>query len=364
MSKQQPQPIHPGEYIRDELEARGWTQLDLAEITERNQKNISQIISGKAGITARTAKELSKAFGTSPGVWLNLQSAYDLASDENRSDEIAERAKLYDLFPVREMKKRGWISDFSDPEDIRTELQSFLAVDDINEGMTFSFSAKKSKPDESFGFGHLAWIQAAINQSKSCTVAKFTPSKVAKHLPELLALSHHSKEVRNVPSVLAKMGIRFVSIKHLIGTKIDGAAIWIDKKTPLIALSLRYDRIDNFWHTLLHEVSHIKNGDESVVDIDVMNAHPDDEIEQRANRDACEWLINQSSLDSFFLRHKPRFSRTNIIQFANLHKVHPGIVVGQIHHRLNDYRILRKLLVPVRGIATEYSISDGWDESN
>ena len=101
MSNELPLPIHPGEYIRDELGARGWTQSDLAEITGRTLKNLNQIISGKAGVSARTAKELSKAFGTSPDVWLNLQSSYDLACDEHKADEIAAVSYTHLTLPTK-----------------------------------------------------------------------------------------------------------------------------------------------------------------------------------------------------------------------------------------------------------------------
>lgn len=65
----------PGEYIRDELDARGWTQADLAAIMERPLPTVNQIISGKKAITPETAIELGQAFGTSPELWMNLEWA-------------------------------------------------------------------------------------------------------------------------------------------------------------------------------------------------------------------------------------------------------------------------------------------------
>src|SRR4051812_3377615 len=72
----------PGDFIREELEARGWTQADLAKIMGRPEPAINQMINNKRGITAESALELSAAFGTSPEFWMNLDSAYRLHQAE------------------------------------------------------------------------------------------------------------------------------------------------------------------------------------------------------------------------------------------------------------------------------------------
>ena len=69
----------PGEYIREEIEARGWTQIDLAEILGRPAQAVSEIITGKRSITPEMARALGDAFGTSAQLWLNLESRYRLA---------------------------------------------------------------------------------------------------------------------------------------------------------------------------------------------------------------------------------------------------------------------------------------------
>lgn len=66
----------PGEFLADELEARGWTQSEFAEIIRRPTKVVNEIIAGKKAITPDTAREFAAAFGTSPHYWMNLQTAY------------------------------------------------------------------------------------------------------------------------------------------------------------------------------------------------------------------------------------------------------------------------------------------------
>jgi len=82
----------PGEYLRDELEARRWTQADLARILGRPLQTVNQIINGRKRITAETAKELGLALGTGPEVWLNLENMYRLHTTPDAEPAIAKRA--------------------------------------------------------------------------------------------------------------------------------------------------------------------------------------------------------------------------------------------------------------------------------
>jgi HTH-type transcriptional regulator/antitoxin HigA len=83
----------PGDFLREELEARGWTQRDLAEILDRPIQAINAIINGKKEITPETAVAFGAAFGTSPEFWLNLESAYRLAKVGPADPAIKVRAQ-------------------------------------------------------------------------------------------------------------------------------------------------------------------------------------------------------------------------------------------------------------------------------
>jgi HTH-type transcriptional regulator/antitoxin HigA len=83
----------PGDHIREELEARRWTQGDLAAVLGRPLPAINEMINGKERITAETAKALALAFGTSAEVWLNLETAYRLSLAKDADPKIARRAK-------------------------------------------------------------------------------------------------------------------------------------------------------------------------------------------------------------------------------------------------------------------------------
>jgi HTH-type transcriptional regulator/antitoxin HigA len=355
----------PGEFIRDELEARGWTQEKLAQIMGRPESFLSQIVNGSKIITTQTAKELAAAFGTSAELWMNLESAYRLAIEEADASDVTRRAKIYEKAPVADMLRRKWITHCGTVESLTDEILRFQRVRSLDEWPQLVAAARKSDDNEDEAFiGQVAWLCRVRQLSEKLSAAHFSASKIDAHQGELHALTTSEHELRKVPSILARMGIRLVIVEHLPRTRIDGYTLWLDDNTPVIALSLRYGRIDWFWFTLIHELIHVRHGDRPLIDNDLVGrSHSDatSEIEIRANKEASEWLVPCEIMDSFVARTRPRYYKQKIIQFANLHQIHPGIVVGQLQRRKEiDYRNDREMLVDVRGIVTQVVLTDGW----
>jgi len=355
----------PGEFIQDELDERGWTQADLAQIMGRPVSVVNLIIAGKRGVTAETACELASAFGTSPEFWLNLENAHKLSKVDAPQDEIRKRAALFESAPVTEMQRRGWINKVDNTVDLKRELDEFYADYDLEE---FKMAARASTEQGEVTAEQIAWCVRALKLAKNIPVKPYAENKVAPCIANLRTLAAYPEEVRKVPRVLAEAGIRLVIVEHLPRTKIDGAALWLrnDWKDPVIVLSVRYDRIDWFWHTLGHEISHIRNKDAcAVIDNNLVGeegrseAIPD--IEKRANAEAAEMLIPKEKLDSFIVRKRPYFSKELIIQFAHSVRIHPGIVAGQLQHRKEiKYSANREMLVKIRDILTAEALTDGW----
>ena len=101
----------PGVFIREELEARGWTQRDLAFILDCSEQTVTKLISGKSGISAEMAKALAEAFGTSASLWAGLQKEWELREARDPDPAIRARAAMQTAFPIREMISRGWLEE-------------------------------------------------------------------------------------------------------------------------------------------------------------------------------------------------------------------------------------------------------------
>ena len=127
-------------------------------------------------------------------------------------------------------------------------------------------------------------------------------------------------------------------------------------------MSLRTDNIGSFWFTLMHECMHVKYRDSFSLDSEIEKQQTSlPEFEERANKEAADFLIPQSELDSFIKRVAPYFSEPRINNLATSLQIHPGIIVGQLQHREEiGYNAHHKLLVKVRDLATETAFTDGW----
>jgi len=361
----------PGEFIREELEARGWTQADLAEILGRPVRLVNEIIVGKRGITPETAKGLGAAFGTSAQFWLNLESSYQLGRVPVTDDAVTRRARLYTKAPIKDIVRRGWIENSQNVSVLEQRVMDFLKLQNLDaEPRFWPHAARKSTSYENDTPAQTAWLFRVQQLAQAAPAGTFSHSQFDNLISRLRLLSSSPQEVRHVPPVLAEAGIRFLVVEPLPHTRIDGVSFWLDRR-PVIALSVRYDRIDYFWFTLMHELGHIQNRDgldntRARLDKDLVGerAQPSSakpEPEKLADRFAVGTLIDQRALEDFIIRLRPLFSTTRIQGFANVMKVHPGIVVGQLQHRGEiSYAHHRRMLVAVRSIITEAALTDGW----
>lgn len=364
----------PGDYLKEFIDGRGWTQEDLAAILGRPLQLVNEVVLGKRRITPETARGFAEAFGTSAELWLNLDSAWQLykSRDAVVDPSIPLRARIYSKGPIKEMVKRGWIEHSSNPEVLEQRVLDFYDIKDLNDTPSIlSAAARKSDSYESLTPPQQAWMCRAHHLGKLVSVsAKFDSSSIDKVLIKLRSYLRYAQEVRHVPEVLADAGVRFVVVEHLAKTKIDGACLWLDQKSPVVALSLRYDRIDYFWFTLMHELAHAARGDglkNSFSTLDVclvgepsVKGETKPNYEVRADQFAEQALVPQDKLDDFISRKRPLFSERDVLAFASLHEVHPGIVAGQLQHREGKYNKFRRLLEKMRDQLTATALTDGW----
>lgn len=364
----------PGVFIREELEARGWSQRDLAYILGYSEQTVNKVISGKSGITAEMAKALGDAFGTSAEVWVGLQKDYELRLAREPDPAVKMRSGLQSVFPIREMIRRGWLED-SDQTLLEMQITRFFEVSSLAEvpQIQFAGSAKKTQYDNDPP-EQIAWLFRVRQIARQINCPRYSESALKDALPKLRTLTLDPEDVRHVPGILHECGIRYVVSESLPSSrenKIDGVCTWINKQqSPVIGMSVFHDRIDNYWFVLRHEIEHVLRGhgkEKGILDnlegkamFDESNI---DEQERVANAAALRFCFPREKIISFYNRKAPYVSERDVIGFSALMEVHPAIVVGQIQYMKDDYRWLRKYLVKVRKTLLESIPYDGWGEA-
>lgn len=356
----------PGEFLREELEARKWSQQELADILDRPPRLISELIAGKRAITPETAKGLADAFGTSPDYWMNLESQYQLSKVKLPNDNVARKAHLYDKFPVREMLRRGWVRASENIDVLEQRFCAFFSIPEMSAQPVLCHSAKKTHAHLDANPLQLAWLFRVKAMASQQVVPAYSHVKLLAAVGKLKTLVLSPEEVRHVPRILAEAGVRLVLVEPMAGSKMDGACFWLEDDKPVIGMTLRFDRIDNFWFVLRHEVEHVLREDgkankQAVIDTDVGEDKAElPECERLANAAGAEFCVSSAELESFIARVQPYFSEEKVLRFAQRIKVHPGLVVGQLQRRLGRHDFLRKHQVKVRALVLPSADADGW----
>ncbi len=371
-----PEPFPPGEFIQAELEARDWKQVDLAEIMGVSNKVVSQLVQNKIRVTTKRAQQLATAFNSKPEEWLKIQMLYDLAKSKLPPDERSKRkSRLWQLAPITQMIKRGWLVETENIDFLEGQFKQFYKKNDLTSDIKLDFAPRKSTDDTGLTKEQQAWFQRALNLAEAMQIkTAYSPSKSSwsNFYKEIAKLFTEPEEIRHIPKVLMKYGIRLIIVEHLPSSKIDGICFWLNRKSPAIALSLRYNRIDWFWFTLCHELAHVHYGDgiDSKVSLDVelvgSGAQPTKDKgkeERRADEFAANFLVNQDLLKNFYTRKARTISNADIANFADRVGVHPGIIAGQLQHKGKiAYSQGRNMLVQVRNIIIETALTDGWGQ--
>ena len=320
--------------------ARGLKQAELADALGMKPQQIQRYESEKYGTAS-----LSRLMRVAEVLQLNVKEIGDLRATSQPSGEIYPES-----FPVREMYLRGWFDNFTGSlreaighsrelvESLLSNLQSPSVM-----ALNRQFIRSESKVD---AMALLAWHSKVIALAGLVEIeAKYRKQTLDSiFIRKLVKLSAEKDGPLLAQEQLRQIGIPLIFLAHLPSTYIDGAAI-LHKGRPIVALTLRYDRLDNFWFVLLHELAHVKlhlgRGQiESVFDdLESKNAET---IECDADDFAMNALIPNSEWETAL----PRFIQTEdaVTTFATEQGISPSIVAGRIRHESENYTILTALV--------------------
>jgi HTH-type transcriptional regulator/antitoxin HigA len=240
--------------------------------------------------------------------------------------------------PKSELINRGWMTS---EDDLASMVPLFQSIHSNTLGALFR------KSDTSNVALCSAW------QTRVSTVAKLlvTTNQIddfhgieKRDLKSIARLSLDETIVKILPEILAKKGIVLIYEKALPSMKLDGVVFKLESGHPVIGISFRYPRIDNFWFTLMHELAHINLHFDHLLDpiFDDLESDEKDIIEIQANRLAKNSFVERS----VWRNCKAKYTRNEdvVIDFASEIGVHPAIVAGMLQKETNSYNIYRRII--------------------
>ncbi|GMV31006.1 MAG: hypothetical protein AMXMBFR59_31310 [Rhodanobacteraceae bacterium] len=367
------EPRTPGQLIATLLKQQGWTKRTLAIVLSVDEATVTRLVSDKRPVTATLALQLEEVFGVDADRFLTLQKDYDLqlAKIAFRPDPArAMRAQIFGSLPITEMIKRGWLPGADNPKDVaavEAAVTQFFGVEALGSVDLLPHAARRTQVGLDATPLQLAWLYRVKHIAAEMMVPPYSAAAGERAVQRLRPLLASAEEARKVPRVLAEAGIRFVIVEALPSSKIDGACLWLDATAPVIAMSFRFDRIDNFWFVLRHELEHVLQGhgqSAPVLDIE-LDGRTDDTVaeeERIANVAASSFVVPPDKMTGFIARKAPFFAERDILGFASTLGIHPGLVAGQLQHRTQRYDHFRNHLVKVRSIVAPGATVDGWGD--
>ena len=330
-----------GEFLADELEARGWTQAEFAAILDRPAQFVSEIISGKKEITRESAAQIGAALGTSAEMWLSLQDKYFLwkqnqdTKAQSDLDDVRRRARLNEKGPIAVLKKAGVLTSKS-LDDLEGEVLRFFELKSLDEEPRLAAAAKRSNHGESLSALQTSWLymvrHAARKENPTGTYSRKALEAIGAELPRV---AKKPEDFAALPDILGGAGVRLVYVPGLPGARIDGCAMVVDQ-IPVIGLSGRGKRLDKVLFALIHEVAHHTHGhvkdDKPIVETIEVDDDPDDQSdeaaqEREANKTAAAWVLPDG------LPPLPeRLSGPWVLETAAKSGIAPIMVVGYLQH--------------------------------
>jgi len=344
--------IGPGRILRRDMEAIGWSNTDLAEVLGMSEKSVSQLLNDKQAITVATARLLAQAFSTSAEYWLNLDRNYRLRLTQPapKEKETALKAKVRAHMPLAEMKKKGWISYDSSAASQAKAYKGFWGGQDddfsVYERESLPFCARQGKIEDRLTRDYsITWFQKARTEAAKLKTAPYDRVKLlalAKALPD------YTKEpvgVRTFLAALEECGVGFLVLAHLSKTYLDGAS-FRDGPNPAIVYTARYDRIDNFWWTIAHEIAHVLLHIRTEGDSFLDNLSDETELsakEREADAQAGTWLRVEKLIETAapYARH---MTEARLREVAAAVGLGPELALGMLQfNKVLDWRTLPRL---------------------
>ncbi len=304
---------------------------------------VSEVLSGKRGFSLAMIRKLHLGLGIPADVF--MQDAPDPHSDHH----IPETDFRH--FPINEMLKRNWFPNFKgnihEAKRKLPELMSAFLKPLGTQEFSPALGRKSLHLAQTFDPHALAaWRIRVISLALSESLPQYDKAKLnSEFYLELVKLSYFEQGPNLAKEFLNKAGIHLVIEKHLPKTHMDGAAVLLHNGAPLIALTLRYDRIDNFWFTLFHELAHVALhlSEDNIEIIDELSGEDGHTCEAEANQFARDHLIPIEYWDEDLINEDIP-SEEAVEAFADELRISPAIPAGRIRYELNNYFIYKDLL--------------------
>jgi HTH-type transcriptional regulator / antitoxin HigA len=325
-------------------------RMDQSELTQRDlvpyigsRAKVSEILSGKRSLTLKMIRALNQYLGIPAEVLL-----------QEDGGEIPENMVGIDWnrFPILEMARLNFIESKKNLHDcaeevIRGMIKNIGGPSALPAGL-FRKTTNARLNTKMDMYALKAWSLYVLSTAKNTKLkGKFVDTSVTQDfLKDVARLSFLGDGPKLAVEHLSKHGIHLIYAPHLSKTYLDGAVFMLPSGAPVIGLTIRYDRIDNFWFTLLHELAHLGRhfkGKDTGSFFDDHSLRKESKLnEDDQEFEADEWAENAliSIKDWEDLNKSGIPSVGRVLDLSLKSSIHPAIIAGRIRYENKNYRLM------------------------
>ena len=318
--------VTPAEAIRFRMDQKGLKPRDLVPYLGTKSR-VSDVLNGQRQLTVDQIRALNQHLS------IPVESLIGPTRHEPKS-----RPSQSLIAAAEKLRSLGLIK-------AKEEIANLLSrASSLKPAVALLRKSRTERTNAKTDFGAIeAWCAAVLTIAEKIKVEPGAPFDAEAAARKLATISAQRNWATLVKKHLSELGIAFVVLEHLPGTFLDGAAMRRGDGTPVIAVTLRHDRIDNFWFTLLHEFAHVCKhlSDDRRLILDDLDVGSTGGIEAQADALASEALIPLELWNSHITQNS---SVEDLKAVANLAGVHLAIVAGRWQFLYGDYRRFSKLL--------------------
>ncbi len=330
---------NPFEAIKFRMEEQGLRQRDLIPFIGSKSK-VSEVLTGKRPLTVSMIRALHNGLGIPAEVLLQQHQPAD------KCDESID----WDKFPLKEMVKRGWLEATED--ELKCNWKKLIdrffeplgGIPSVQALWRRTLVERSGKAMDKYALW--AWTARVLIKADSMKLPNYKTGTVDKEfIEQVIHLSLSDKGPIEAQKYLTQHRIPLVIEPHLPRTHLDGAALLSREGRPVIGLTIRHDRIDNFWFNLVHELIHIEKHLRSTEEafVDDLDSEPgSDPREREADRIASEIFIPRTvwKRSDAYRQRTPDAVQELALQL----KIHPAIIAGRIRHDARNFYILSQMI--------------------
>ena len=323
--------------IRFRMEQEDLSQRDLIPYIGSRSK-VSEVLSGKRPLTLQMMRSLHQHLGIPADVLLQEQGA-TLPDNPESID--------WQQYPIKAMAKLGWIGQ--NASDRAEEIMRSLIERAGGKQTLVTMLCRQNEHIRRNGqmdmYALQAWgLQLIAIARETNLPTKYKSGTLTTELAQqMVRLSWSESAPSLAKEFLAQHGIHLIYLPHLPRTHLDGAALRLDDGTPVIGLTLRHDRLDNFWFSLCHELAHqslhLENNISDAFFEDLSVEAPTSDIKER---EADAWASNVLIPDDLWQSSQAATNPTpaNALKLAREVGINPAIIAGRIRKETGNYRLL------------------------